>query len=59
MKKNLYIPPELSEIHLRMESALCISGGGEGMDPWEDGGASFAPSEPFNLFDSITFDSIF
>lgn len=53
MKKNLYIPPELSEIHVRMESALCLSGGGEGMDPWEDGGASFSPSDIFVSFDSI------
>lgn len=53
MKKNLYTPPELWVIPIRMESVLCTSGSGEGMDPWEDGGPSFAPVRLFDHFDSI------
>lgn len=53
MKKNEYIPPELWVMPIRMESVLCTSGSGEGMDPWQDGGASFAPANLFEDFGSI------
>lgn len=53
MKKNYYLPPKLWVTPIMMESVICTSGTGEGMDPWEGDGALFIQSIPFDHLEPI------